>query len=143
LVNLTQSLWVFNRVAERLEESVADAAEMTEVILREPEVQDVPRPKKLRIDGGNLDFAGVNFAYEKHSGEREFFQNLSLHIPSGQKVGLVGPSGGGKTTFAKLLLRFMDVNSGQILLDGQDISHVSQDDLRRHITYVPQEPLLF
>src|SRR5581483_6622882 len=71
------------------------------------------------------------------------FQNFNLDIEPGKKIGLVGHSGGGKTTLTKLILRFMDINGGQILIDGQNIAHITQDDLRRNITYVPQEPLLF
>jgi len=68
---------------------------------------------------------------------------LNIRIPAGQKVGLVGPSGGGKTTLTKLLLRFMDINAGEILIDGQNIAALAQEELRRAISYVPQEPLLF
>ena len=68
---------------------------------------------------------------------------LSLTIKSGEKVGLVGHSGSGKTTFTRLLLRFSDIDGGQILIDGQNIAQITQDDLRSQIAYVPQEPLLF
>jgi ATP-binding cassette subfamily B protein len=71
------------------------------------------------------------------------FEKLSLRIQSGEHIGLVGKSGGGKTTITKLLLRFLDIQNGSIKIDGQDIAQVTQESLRRKIAYVPQEPLLF
>src|SRR5206468_480729 len=71
------------------------------------------------------------------------FKNFNLVINPGEKIGLVGHSGGGKTTLTKLIMRFMDIDSGSIEIDGQNIASITQDDLRRSITYVPQEPLLF
>lgn len=71
------------------------------------------------------------------------FSTDSIYQSPGEKIGLVGPSGGGKTTITKLLLRFMDISKGSISIDGQDIRKITQSDLRRFISYVPQEPLLF
>ena len=71
------------------------------------------------------------------------FTNLNLRIKPGEKVGLVGPSGGGKTTITKLLLRFMDIQAGSISIDNHNISQINQQVLRQHIAYVPQEPMLF
>ena len=73
----------------------------------------------------------------------DLFRGFNLHIPAGQRVGLVGRSGSGKTTLTTLLLRLADLSDGSIQIDGQDIAHVSQVSLRQHIAYVPQEPLLF
>ncbi len=75
--------------------------------------------------------------------KKPLFCGFNLAIASGEKVGLVGHSGGGKSSVTRLLLRFMDIQGGQILIDDQDISKITQDDLRGHIAYVPQEPLLF
>jgi ATP-binding cassette subfamily B protein len=71
------------------------------------------------------------------------FDELNLHIQSGEKIGLVGPSGGGKSTLTRLMLRFDDVQAGSITIDGQNIADVTQASLRQNIAYVPQEPLLF
>jgi ATP-binding cassette subfamily B protein len=143
IYRLEQSLWDMSRISERLEESLADAAEMTEVVLRSPEVQDIDNAYELRADNGQITFKNVNFSYQDDAQNEALFDNLNLVIEPGQKVGLVGPSGGGKTTITKLLLRFMDIQGGTITIDNQNISQVRQDDLRRAISYVPQEPLLF
>jgi ATP-binding cassette, subfamily B, bacterial len=143
LMRLEQSLWDFNRISERIEESLADAAEMTEVILRQPEVMDVANPTKLEVKDGLVEFSDVVFRYQDAAEGDQLFEQLNLVIEPGQKVGLVGPSGGGKTTLTKILLRFMDVQSGVITIDHQDIAGAKQDDVRAAIAYVPQEPLLF
>jgi len=84
----------------------------------------------------------MTFGY--HNRDDDYlFDKFNLKINSGEKIGLVGHSGGGKTTITRLLLRFMDIESGQILIDNQDISKMSQHDLRMQIGYVPQEPIMF
>jgi ATP-binding cassette, subfamily B, bacterial len=144
LKQLIASLWEFGKLVEKLEEAFADAVEMAEIYDLQPSVLDANHAMKVNEESvqGVIEINDVDFRYDGDN-ERDVFTKLSLMIPKGQKVGLVGPSGGGKTTFTKLLLRFMDTNSGQILIDGYDISKITQDDLRRNIAYVPQEPLLF
>ncbi len=143
LFQLISQLWNFGRFMDRLEESLADAAEMTEIIMLPHEVTDPPSPEKLKIKNGQIDFNNVAFQYSDSDKRSLLFKDLDIHIASGEKVGIVGHSGGGKTTITKLLLRFMDLASGEILIDGQNIANVKQDDLRSVISYVPQEPLLF
>jgi len=94
----------------------------------------------IMIRRGEIRFDDVSFAYQKN---RPVFQNLSAIIHPGEKVGLVGSSGSGKTTFVNLLLRFYDVQEGQILIDGQVISDMQQDSLRSQIAMIPQDPALF
>lgn len=128
------SLRNFNR-------SFGDASVMTNILLRTPEVKDPVNPEEVSITKGQITFNNVTFT---HDGSTDaLFRNFSIEIKAGEKVGLVGHSGSGKTTLTRLLLRFSDVDAGQILIDGQDISHITQDDLHNKITYVPQEPLLF
>jgi ATP-binding cassette subfamily B protein len=127
---------------DRVEEGLADAAEMTEIIMQPHDIVDPEKPESSRISKGAVEFSNVTFRYQE-SDDAGLFENLQLAIPAGQKIGLVGPSGSGKTTLTKLLLRFMDIENGQILVDGQNIAHIAQDDLRRSIAYVAQEPLLF
>lgn len=143
LFQLIEQLWNFGRIMDGFEEAMAEAAEMTEVIMQPHEVIDASQPVKSQINRGAIEFRDVTFRYRDAASHDQLFEHLNLVIPIGQKVGLVGPSGGGKTTLTKLLLRFMDINDGEILIDGQNIAHIRQDDLRRAIAYVPQEPLLF
>lgn len=102
-----------------------------------PEVVDVCEAPELEVGDGTVEFRHVCFAYE---GRSPLFEDLTLTIRPGEHVGLVGPSGSGKTTLTKLLLRFMDVDGGAILVDGQDIASVSQQSLRSQISFVPQDP---
>jgi ATP-binding cassette subfamily B protein len=95
----------------------------------------------MRIKKGNINFKDVDF---KHTGSDEaIFSSFNLDIKAGQKIGLVGHSGAGKTTFTRLLLRFSDLQSGEILIDGQNIAKITQESLHQSIAFVPQEPLLF
>jgi ABC-type multidrug transport system fused ATPase/permease subunit len=113
-----------------------------EEIFAPHEIQDSPGAKKVKIKNGEIVFDKVNFHY-KDDKKNTVFKNLSLTIPVGQKIGLVGESGAGKSTFISLLLRFMDVENGSIKIDGHNISEIKQDDLRSAIAYVPQDALLF
>jgi ATP-binding cassette, subfamily B, bacterial len=139
---LITSLWNFGKLIEKLEEAMADATEMAEIYNLQPSVLDPVKPMKFLPKGGDIKFENISFSYDGDN-EQEVFSDLNLTVPSGQKIGFVGPSGGGKTTLTKLLLRFMDVTAGKILIDGQDIATVRQDELRHAISYIPQEPLLF
>ena len=143
LFQLVTQLWNLGRFMDRFEESLADAAEMTEIILLPNGVVDPPAPEASRIQAGAIDFEDVTFAYHDERDQAALLDHLNIHIPAGQKVGLVGPSGGGKTTLTKLLLRFMDIQGGEICIDGQNIAHITQESLRCEIAYVPQEQLLF
>ncbi|MDP3268671.1 MAG: ABC transporter ATP-binding protein [Legionella sp.] len=104
------------------------------------EVQDVPDAKELEVTEGKIEFDEVTFHYSQG---KKVFENKSVVIQPGQRVGLVGFSGGGKTTFIHLILRFFNVESGRILIDGQDISQVTQESLRASISMIPQDTTLF
>ena len=129
----------------RVYESVMSTAhESMKTMLIEPKVLDKEEVKKLpkRITT-DIQFENVTFRYSDAAAKTMAVKNFELTIHEGEKVGLVGYSGSGKTTLTKLLLRFMDVTKGSIKVAGLDIRDVAQQDLRRHIAYVPQEPLLF
>ncbi len=96
--------------------------------------------QKLEVTKGEIIFKNVKFSYQEN---QPFFADKSVIIPAGQKVGLVGHSGGGKSTFVNLILRLFDVDSGEILIDGQDISKSTLDSLHRAIGVIPQDPSLF
>ncbi len=109
-------------------------------------IADPHEPKKLAIKQAAIDINHVDFSYATHSKKHTripVFKNLSIHIAGGEQVGIVGLSGAGKSTLANLLLRFDDVEAGEITIDGIDIRDVRQAELRQKIAYVPQEPLLF
>ena len=111
-----------------------------ESIFTPHEIQDVPHAKQLKIKKGKIEFKNVNFGYRSKTG---VFKEFNLTIQSGERIGLVGVSGSGKTSLINLLQRFYDVNDGQILIDGQDIRFVTQDSLHSAISFVPQDTSLF
>ncbi|WP_233160966.1 ABC transporter ATP-binding protein [Actinophytocola xanthii] len=138
--NATRLMFEFNQIYRRLETTLTEAAQFTELLFDPPTVLDPAAPEPLRPAGSEVRFEGVRFA---HPGAAPLFTDLDLVVPSGSKVGLVGRSGGGKSTLTQLLLRMMDVDGGTIRVGGQDISRLRQADLRGLIAYVPQEPAMF
>jgi ATP-binding cassette subfamily B protein len=139
---IVDQLWQFGRIVREINRGLGDASEMALILQVKPDVQDPKEPEKVRIHRGEVQFKNVNFAYPENR-KKALFKKLDLKIKPGEKVGLVGPSGGGKTTVTKLLLRFMDIQNGEITIDGQNIAAICQADLRSHIAYVSQEPILF
>ena len=109
-------------------------------ILTVPEIQDKKDATKLLVPNGEIRFQNVMFNYK---GTTALFEDKSIIISSGQKVGLVGYSGSGKSTFVNLILRLYDINGGEILIDDQNIADVTQDSLRENIGMIPQDPTLF
>lgn len=142
-MTLIMRLFDINNLTRQVEEALLRASPMTQILLEETEVKDAATATTLEVTTGEVDFQDVSFAYTDSTSGRKVFTKLSLHIKPGEHVGLVGPSGGGKTTLTRLLLRFEDIQSGSILIDGQDIREVTQASLRDAVSYVPQEPLLF
>ena len=138
--NATQIMFEFNQIYRRLESSMTEAAQFTELLLTPPTVLDPATPEPLRPRSSDVRFEHVTFA---HAGGQPLFARLDLAVPSGSKLGLVGRSGGGKTTLTRLLLRMMDIDDGRIMIGGQDISQLRQADLRSLIAYVPQDPGMF
>jgi ATP-binding cassette, subfamily B, bacterial len=137
----TQILFEFNQTYRQLERSLTEAAQFTELLLSGPTVLDPESPQPLAARGRGVQLERVRFAYPGHS--EPLFDDLDLTVADGERVGLVGRSGGGKTSIIRLLLRMMDVDSGRILIGGQDITALSQADLRGLIAYVPQDPVMF
>ena len=137
----TRVVWEFNQIYRNLETALTDAAQFTALLLDPPVVVDRPGPEPFAPMNHGVVFSSVGFRYA--ASEKRLFDGFSLEIPSGMRVGLVGRSGGGKTTLTRLLLRFADVESGAITVGGQRIDRVRQSDLRRVIAYVPQDPSMF
>ena len=139
--NLTMRLNYVSSMMQRINRALGDAAEMTRVLDEPLLVADAPDAPELRVSAGAIDFEELGFAYRDAAAGEKVFSGLTLHIPAGQRVGLVGRSGSGKTTLTKLLLRLDDVQDGRVLIDGQDVSACTQQSLRRQVAYVPQEAL--
>jgi ATP-binding cassette, subfamily B, bacterial len=137
----TSFIWEFNTIYRRIETALSDAGQFTELILDEPAITPPAVPKKLINAHGDIAFENVHFQYDDT--QDHLFRDFNLSIKPGQHIGLVGRSGGGKTSITKLLLRFSDINAGSIKIDGIDIKDLSFEELRGSIAYVPQDPLLF
>ncbi len=116
-----------------------EAKEGLKEILHEHTIVDAPHAAELNFSKGDISIKSMSFEYEN----RKVFDNFSIEIPQGQKVGFVGRSGAGKTTFVSLLLRHFDIQSGSISIDHQDIREVKLESLRRNIAFVPQDTSLF
>ncbi|MFI6870719.1 ABC transporter ATP-binding protein [Nocardia sp. NPDC050406] len=138
--NATGIMFQFNQIYRRLESSITEAAQFTELLLTKPTVVDPVEPEPLRPKDSSVRFERVDFT---HPGAQPLFRGLELDVPAGTRVGLVGRSGGGKTTITQLLLRMMDIQGGAIRIGGQDISRMKQAELRSLLAYVPQEPAMF
>lgn len=139
--NIGQRLWEFQNVLRQFNRGLGDASDMVQILQIMPEIKDPANPEKPRIIRGSIDIKGITFTHSETNDA--LFKKLDLRVKAGEKIGLVGRSGSGKTTLTKLLLRFADIDSGVILIDGQDITKITQDALHEHIAYVPQEPMLF
>lgn len=121
-------------------ENVGTVNQALSIINQPLQIKDCDNAKDLKITRGEIIFENVGFSYDNSSA---LFCDKNITIKSGQKIGLVGQSGGGKTTFVNLILRLFDVEQGRILIDGQNISSISQNSLRASIGVIPQDPSLF
>ena len=140
-MTVTTQLWEINQVMRNYNRVMGDAHDMVEILQTPTDVPD-HTDAPLVVHHGRIEVEDITFGHGE-SFEAPLFQGFSVSVPAGQRVGLVGHSGSGKSTLIRLLLRFADVNSGRICIDGQDIAQVTQTSLRQAISYVPQEPLLF
>lgn len=142
LGRLTGSLFDISPIIRNIEQAFLDAANITDILQETPEITDRPGAKKLHVNGGAVTYKDIHFSYQDDK-SGSVIQDLRLDIKPGERIGLAGHSGGGKTTLTKLLLRFADVTQGTIEIDGQNIADVTQKSLRESIAYVPQEAYLF
>ena len=137
--NLLLEINNISTILRNLYQIGSDTEELLTILDQPVEITDTST-KKLSVKHGEVSIKNVSFS---HRNESPLFENLSLTIPAGQKIGIVGVSGSGKTSLTKLLLRLNDPQMGTISIDNQDISKVTQVSLHKSIAYVPQEPLLF
>ncbi|MEK7072463.1 MAG: ABC transporter ATP-binding protein, partial [Patescibacteria group bacterium] len=140
LLNIFMRLWDFGNVIRRIYANLADAEEMTEILNIEHEVKDIKTAKKLVVTKGEIEFKDVIFNYNQ---TRSIFNKFNLTINSGERLAIIGPSGAGKTTIVKLILRMYNLDGGKILIDNQVITRVTQESLWQNISLVPQDPILF
>ncbi len=124
----------------QLQEGVAAASRVFGVVDHKVTLLELPDAKPLKLKQGEIEFRNISFAYEA---ENAVLKGVSLTVPPGRTVALVGPSGSGKSTLVNLTLRFFDPDRGQVLIDGQDIKHATIDSLREAIALVTQDPVLF
>lgn len=134
-------LWNVTGIIRGYYRVIGDASEMAEILTTETKLAD-KTSKKLSVKKGLVEFKNVTYKYESGAGV-QIFNNFNLKIKAGQRIGVVGRSGSGKTSLTRILLRFSDVDQGEVLIDGQNITKVSQKSLHQAIAYVPQESSLF
>lgn len=121
-------------------EYIGNITDGVRIMIVSHDIVDADHAKKIKVPNGEIVFQDVNFSYSEG---KKVFEGLNVKIEAGQKVGLVGFSGSGKSTFLNLILRFYEINAGKILVDGEDIKSVTQDSLRSQVSVIPQEPMLF
>ncbi len=127
-------------VYREIKNSLANIEQMFRLLDTEGSVADADHAGELQLTGGEVEFRDVHFGYRS---DREILHGVSFRIPAGSKLAIVGPSGSGKSTIGRLLFRFYDTWQGQVLVDGQDISQLTQASLRAQIGVVPQDTVLF
>ncbi len=137
--NLGMVIWVVSDKAPEFFQSLGIAKQALSIMQDPQDILDPPLAVDLVVNKGEIVFENVSFFY----GERKVFQNKSLRISAGEKVGLVGYSGAGKSTFVNLILRFFSLEKGKILIDGQDIACVTLESLRSQVALIPQDPIHF
>ena len=139
-IHIINSLWTLSKDISKYADTLGNIHQGLSIVYMPLEICDKAAAKNLVITQGEISFTNVEFNYANTD---PLFKNKNIIIPSGQKVGLVGYSGSGKTTFVNLILRIFDVTSGKITIDNQDIRHVTQASLRNNIGMIPQDPSLF
>jgi ATP-binding cassette, subfamily B, bacterial len=137
--NLSMILWTVGRALPVLFQSFGIVKQAYSVMRDPQDMGDKPDARSLKISSGAIVFDNVSF----HYGEKKLFENKHAEIRGGERVGLVGYTGAGKSTFISLILRFFPLRHGKILIDGQEVAHVTLKSLRRQIALIPQDPVLF
>lgn len=138
--NMLNTIWWLSSHLTKLYKEYGISKQAFRVMSKPHHIVNMRGAKKLQVKKGEIVFDDVHFNYK---GNPEIFEGVSLTIKGGEKVGLVGFSGSGKSTFVHLIMRFFDVSQGSISIDGQNVSRVTQDSLRTQIALIPQEPMLF
>ncbi len=140
LMQLLQPLGMFGMVYRQIKQGLVDLEKLLDLMRVKPAVADDPKAAWLSVGAGVVRFDRVAFGYDER---RPILKDVSFTVPAGGTVAVVGPTGAGKSTIARLLFRFYDVTAGAVVIDGQDVRAVTQDSLRRAIGIVPQDTVLF
>ena len=140
IIGISHQLWGVNRMFRGIYQAMADSKEMVEILETPHQIKDTPGAKILADAKGKIDFENIVFGFQD---DRIILKDFDLSINSGEQVAIVGSSGAGKTTLTGLLLRLFEPTGGRILIDGNDIREITQESLRKNISLVPQDPVLF
>ncbi len=142
LQRIASQLFTLGEMLNGYDQALLEAAPMTEILNKPSEILDKPNALELKNIVPSIELRDIRYHYEDDA-DNDIIKGINLTINPGEKIGLVGHSGAGKTTMTHLLLRFSDVTSGAVLIGGNDVRDVTQSSLRKHIAFVPQEPKLF